>query len=241
LSDLAYTDVRARPLVRVLEPECMDDDQEARDYDQIDNAAVNAAFADDLLAFAPDAGRCFDMGTGTALIPIELCRRRPMMEVVAIDMSDAMLRIAARNVAAAGLGDRVALENRDGKHTGLAAAAFDVATSNSIIHHIPTPADAFAEMVRLVRPGGAIFVRDLMRPSSDARVRELVARHAAPPPDARGDRLAMYERQRTLFDASLRAALTVDEVRAIVRPLGVPATAVAATSDRHWTLRHHVV
>jgi hypothetical protein len=46
----------------------------------------------------------------------------------------------------------------------------------------------------------------------------------------------MHERQRALFDASLRAALTVDEVRALVGPLGIAPAAVQATSDRHWTL-----
>ncbi len=224
------------PLTRVLEPECMDDAQEAADYDQIDNAAVNATFATDLLELAPDPQRCFDMGTGTALIPIQLCKRRPTVAVVAIDMSDSMLRIAARNVAAAGLGDRIALDNRDGKHTGYPAAAFDVAMSNSIIHHIPDAAQAFAEMLRLVRPGGAIFVRDLLRPETDPQVRALVELHATPPADARGELRAMYERQQRLFDASVRAALTVDEVRAIVGPLGIPADRIQQTSDRHWTL-----
>jgi hypothetical protein len=47
---------------------------------------------------------------------------------------------------------------------------------------------------------------------------------------------AMHERQRDLFEASLRAALTADEVRRLVADLGVPPSAVRTTSDRHWTL-----
>jgi hypothetical protein len=39
-----------------------------------------------------------------------------------------------------------------------------------------------------------------------------------------------------LFEASLRAALTLDEVRAMVLPLGIPESAVQRTSDRHFTL-----
>jgi hypothetical protein len=38
-----------------------------------------------------------------------------------------------------------------------------------------------------------------------------------------------------MFDASLRAALTLDEVREIVRELGGLPDAVTQTSDRHWT------
>jgi hypothetical protein len=78
-------------------------------------------------------------------------------------------------------------------------------------------------------------VRDLERPQSEARVAELVAKHApvpAAPPEVR----AMHARQRGLFEASLRAALTADEVRAAVEPLGIAGDAVRTTSDRHWTL-----
>lgn len=231
---------RERALTRVLEPECMDDEQEALDYDQIDNAQVNTAFVEELLAFADDGRHFFDMGTGTALIPIELCQRLRTADVLAIDMSNSMLRIAARNVMAAGLAERITLENRDGKDTGYPAATFDVAISNSIIHHIPDPRCAFIEMLRVVRSGGTLFVRDLLRPESERQLLELVTRQAEPPAEAKGSLREMYERQRDLFHASLGAALTVAEVRAIVAPLGVPANSVQQTSDRHWTLRHRV-
>jgi len=33
----------------------------------------------------------------------------------------------------------------------------------------------------------------------------------------------------------LRAALTVEEVQALIEPLGFDASTVQATSDRHWT------
>jgi hypothetical protein len=46
----------------------------------------------------------------------------------------------------------------------------------------------------------------------------------------------MHQRQRALFEASLLAALTADEVRGMVAPLGIPGDAVRSTSDRHWTL-----
>jgi hypothetical protein len=50
--------------------------------------------------------------------------------------------------------------------------------------------------------------------------------------------IAMHDRQRELFRASLHAALTLEEVRAMVAPLGIPNDAVRMTSDRHWTIRH---
>jgi ubiquinone/menaquinone biosynthesis C-methylase UbiE len=225
-------------LARELEPEVMDTPEEARDYDAMDHAEVNARFCDDLLAASATRSRSMlDVGTGTALIPIEICRRDPKISVCAIDLAENMLALARRNVERAGFVDRIRLERRDAKATGWPDGAFDAVVSNSIVHHIPQPADALREMWRLVATGGVIFVRDLARPDSEAGLRELVAKHA--PVAAEGDPAATARslRQRKLFGASLRAALTVDEVADLVVLLGTPRNAVRRTSDRHWTLR----
>ena len=64
-------------LPRVLETEAMDTPAEAADYDAMDHREVNRAFVIDFLAAGPPPGEILDLGTGTAQIPIELCRRRP--------------------------------------------------------------------------------------------------------------------------------------------------------------------
>jgi ubiquinone/menaquinone biosynthesis C-methylase UbiE len=216
-------------LPRVLEPEVMDSDEEARDYDRMDHAAVNARFVADLLAEGPlDASRqgpVLDLGTGTAQIPIELCRADPAAKCVAVDLAESMLALARKNVAAAGFADRIEVKRADGKRLPFADDAFFAVMSNSIVHHIPNPADTFAEALRVTRREGRLFFRDLLRPESDAEVERLVALHAA----------GANDRQRFLFDASLRAALTLDEVRAIVDALGLCPNCVVQTSDRHWT------
>jgi 2-polyprenyl-3-methyl-5-hydroxy-6-metoxy-1,4-benzoquinol methylase len=126
---------------------------------------------------------------------------------------------------------------QDAKATPWSDGAFDAVMSNSIVHHIPEPQRVLAEVWRLVRSGGLLFVRDLERPDDSRRVAELTDAYAAIP-DGPPDVRAMHERQRTLFEASLLAALTCDEVRAMVAPLGIPVDAVRTTSDRHWTLAH---
>ena len=102
---------------------------------------------------------------------------------------------------------------------------FDCVMSNSIIHHIPEPLAVLAESIRVTRPGGLLFFRDLLRPESGEEVAHLVSTYA-------GDE---NEHQRQMFDDSLRAALSLSEVRAMVSSLGFEAETVQATSDRHWT------
>ncbi len=218
-------------LVRVLEPEVMDSTDEARDYDAMDHGEVNRRFVDDLLAAqgrwgVPLNARVLDLGTGTAQIPVELCLQNPLASVVAIDLAESMLQLAAENVERRGLSARITLQQVDAKGLPFADGQFAVVMSNSIVHHIPEPRSALAEAVRVLqKTGGLVFVRDLARPADDAQVCKLVETYAA----------GCNEHQRSLFDASLRAALSVEEIRALVSSLGFDPAGVKATSDRHWT------
>jgi SAM-dependent methyltransferase len=225
-------------LPRTLEPEVMDTEEEARDYDSMDHSEVNARFCDDFLAQDPPLGSVLDVGTGTALIPIELCRRKVGVSVYAIDLASSMLASARRNLERAGLVERVHLEKCDAKSTRLGDGAFDAVISNSLVHHVPDAARALREMHRLVRPGGVLFIRDLARPENVDQVRRIVDRYAPLGDAADSVGGAMIERQRKLFEASLHAALTPDEVLECVVALGVSRDAVRLTSDRHWTLSH---
>jgi ubiquinone/menaquinone biosynthesis C-methylase UbiE len=223
-------------LPRTLEPEVMDTEEEARDYDAMDHAAVNGRFVDDLLAARPEVAEVLDVGTGTARIPIALCERAPKAKVVAIDLADQMLAVARENVGKAKLGDRIALEKRDAKSAGWPDGRFDVTMSNTILHHIPDPSDLLREMWRLTARGGLMFVRDLVRPRSASEVSALVAKYAGEAASGDPKVVAAHARQKALFAASLGAGLTVEEVRERVRALGIPTNAVTMTSDRHWTL-----
>lgn len=213
-------------LRRQLEPEVMDDEGEALSYDAMGHDAVNERFVRDFLALGPDLGDTLDVGTGTARIPIELLRQAPHARVLGVDLARSMLDVGRRNVEQAGLSASISLEQVDAKGMPFAAGRFRAVMSNSIIHHIPEPARSFVEMLRVLAPGGTLFVRDLARPDDDDAVARLVGLYTA----------GETAEQRGLFEASLRAALTVDELRALLAPLGLPASCVSMTSDRHWTV-----
>lgn len=216
---------------RILEPEVMDTEQEAVDYDVMDHAEVNRRFVAEFLKFAKRHATCplqtlLDVGTGTAQIPIEFCRQHSSSQIVAIDLSREMLKLGENNVAKAGLAERIRLEFIDAKQMPYQDHQFDVVLSNSIIHHIPEPSQVFGEMKRVLRPGGLLFVRDLMRPVDQPTLDDLVQTYA-------GQENA---HQQKMFRDSLHAALTVDEVQAILQVHQLPPDWVQATSDRHWTI-----
>lgn len=213
------------PLPRVLEPEVMESVEEALSYDAMDHEEVNRAFVADLVAEHHVAGEVLDLGTGTARIPIEFCRQVEGVRIVAVDLAESMLDLARKNIEIAGYRDRIVLQRVDAKRLPYEAGRFNAVISNSIVHHLPRPLSALAEAVRVAAPGGALFFRDLCRPDSDARLAELVRMYAG------GE---SYHAQQ-MFEASLHAALDLEEIRELVGQLGFDPATVTATSDRHWT------
>lgn len=234
-------------LERTLEPEVMDSALDALEYNRMDHSAVNEIFVDDFASFMESQGKrlrvasdplfddledhpdviagLLDVGTGTAQIPIELCKRNPEVRIMAIDLAASMLDLAIQNIDIAGFRNQIQLGQVDAKDSGYEDEMFDAVISNSIIHHIADPATTISEMIRTTRVGGVIFVRDLMRPKAAETVDSLVATYAGDESD--------YSRR--LFCDSLHASLTISEMRDMVSQFGFPADSVNATSDRHWT------
>jgi len=216
---------------RILEPEVMDSAEEAEEYDRIDHSTVNERFVADFLAAIQGRARndrrlVVDVGTGTARVPMVLCETWRDCVVSAVDMAAEMLRVGVTNVGRARLESRVLCVQADARRLPLADAVAPFVVSNSLIHHIPDPLPVLREMCRVAAAGATVFVRDLFRPETDADVERLVTTYAA------------YETpaQRALFAASLRAALTLDEVRVMVERLPLTDVFLARSSDRHWTL-----
>ena len=149
--------------------------------------------------------------------------------MLGIDLASQMLATAGRNIEEAGFAGRIRLVRGDAKRMAASDASFEAVVSNTIVHHIADPAPALAEMVRLVEPGGTLLVRDLARPADRTELARLVALYAG----------SEAEAARDLFAASLHAALTLGEVRALIGALGLPGAEVSMTSDRHWTWAWH--
>ena len=212
-------------LQRVLEPEVMDTVEEAVDYNAMDHSEVNRVFVDDLRQAGFQAGEALDLGTGTALIPIELCQRFSNCHVRAVDAAEQMLKLAQQNIEAAGFEGRIGVERLDAKALPYESETFDAVISNSIIHHIPEPLDCLREAVRVTKRGGLLFFRDLLRPNTQSELEQLVQTYT-------GHEGAHAQQ---LFAESLHAALSLSEIRAFVSSLGFDPNSVQQTTDRHWT------
>ncbi len=216
---------------RVTEPEVMDSPQEAIEYDAMDFTEVNTAFSDRAVALGPPSGLILDAGTGTARIPIMMCQQRPQWRVIGIDLAPSMLELGQKNVEQSGLQQQIKLELVDAKRLPYPDAHFDMVVSNSIVHHLPDPLPFLQELKRVLKPNGAIFLRDLLRPASKEIVDDIVERVAAD----------CNDHQQQLFRDSLHAAFTLDEVNQLMQQAALEGIKVYQSSDRHWTAERAII
>jgi ubiquinone/menaquinone biosynthesis C-methylase UbiE len=209
---------------RTPEPELMDDPAQAAAYAAADFSAAHDLFVERFQTAFPDfTGRVLDLGCGPCDVTRRFARAHPDCTILAVDGAQAMLDLAAPANASAGLAARITLQHVRLPCGELPGAPFDAIISNSLLHHLHDPAGLWGSLYRLARPGAALFVMDLMRPSSPQAAQALVARYAAEAP-------AILQCD---FYNSLCAAFTADEVGTQLAAHGLGHCAVVMVSDRH--------
>ena len=97
-----------------------------------------------------------DVATGTGRLPLALLRERFRGRIVGVDLSRGMLRHAWRNLAA--YRDQVSLLWDDASRLPFSDGTFDAVTCLESLEFMPHPREVLAEMVRVLAPGGVLFV-----------------------------------------------------------------------------------
>jgi SAM-dependent methyltransferase len=222
---VAYFIVHA--MQRVLEPEIMDSEAEVLAYANADFSDSNQWYVERLVQEFPDQLRnAVDLGCGPADVPIRLARAVKHSHITAVDGSAQMLSVGRRAIEAAALQNRIALHLGRLPGLSLPERHFDVVLSKDMLHHLPDPSVLWREAQRLVKPGGAVFVMDLIRPDSPAQARAIVERVS-------GNESRILQED---FYNSLCAAFTLAEVREQIRSAGLPL-AVEQATERHMQIK----
>lgn len=103
-------------------------------------------------AGAAPGERLLEVGCGTGSLTFTLARTIAFAELTAIDYADVYVA-AAR---AQNQDPRIRIEHGDAAALGFLDAHFDRALSLLVLHFVPDPAGAVAEMRRVTRPGGVV-------------------------------------------------------------------------------------
>lgn len=104
--------------------------------------------------------RLLDVGCGPGSITLGLAERLAPGEVVGLDLSAETLAAARQDAVTRGISN---LRYEEGSVYALpfSDASFDAVFAHQVLQHLQEPGTAIAEMLRVLRPGGFVAVRDV--------------------------------------------------------------------------------
>jgi tRNA (cmo5U34)-methyltransferase len=144
------------------------------------SATVDAPLALALVAQAaaattPKARHVLDVGCGAGNYTLKLLESLPNIDATLIDLSQPMLNRAKERVKQATTGRIKAIQG-DIRDVELPEGEFDIVLAAAVLHHLRTDQewrDVFTAFHRALRPGGSVWVFDLVESSIPA-VQELM-------------------------------------------------------------------
>ena len=212
---------------RTPEPELMTDAEQVAAYAGADFEAPHSRYVELLrerLPRLPRAGTAVDIGSGPGDITCRLARALPQWQLLGLDGSEPMLEYAREAARRMGLESRVQFHLCRLPSASAPEVGYDLLCSNSLLHHLAEPMHLWQAVLRWSKPESAVFVMDLMRPSSEAAARQLVEEYSSNEPEV----------LRRDFYNSLLAAYRPDEIREQLDRAGLNRLRVEVVSDRHW-------
>lgn len=123
------------------------------------------------------SGRVLDVGTGPGYLPIEIVKVTNEVEVVGIDVSKDMIRIAEKNAQRAGVEDRVRFEVVDAKQMHYEDSSFDLVVSTGSFHHWKKPIQVLNEIYRVLKPHCYALIYELRKDPSKEDLEKLKERY----------------------------------------------------------------
>jgi len=116
-----------------------------------------------MAAFADRDWTVGDLGCGTGQVSASIA---PFVSrVIAVDASPAMLQAAKKRLQHAG---NIDLRRGELEALPIDDAMLDAATLMLVLHHVPEPERALAEVARVLKPGGRLVIVDMLPHDRDA-------------------------------------------------------------------------
>ncbi len=107
--------------------------------------------------------RILDVGCGFGATALVLAQAFSDSEIIGIDLSDPLLRVAKQAAEAANMGSRVRFEKADVQQMPIDDNSCDVVINVNMVHLVEDPIRMLNEIERVLAPEGHLFIADLRR------------------------------------------------------------------------------
>ena len=148
------------------------------------SSTVDAPLALELITSAaaatnPDATHFLDVGCGAGNYSLKLLEKLPNLNATLIDLSQPMLDRAKERVQAVTNG-RIHTHQSDIRELELGESQFDIIMAAAVLHHLREEAEwtaVFQKLYRALKPGGSIWISDLVTHTAEAIEQMMVERY----------------------------------------------------------------
>ena len=107
-----------------------------------------------------------DVATGTADMPLLLYKMLQTKQITGIDISEGMLELGRKKIAAQGLQNVIALQTGDSEAINFGDATFDAVTVSFGVRNFAHLTKGLAEMHRVLRPQGKAVILEFSQPKN---------------------------------------------------------------------------
>lgn len=208
---------------RIPENEIMESKIQAEAYAAADFSEANNIFITNFnkSSTIEQKHHILDVGCGDGEIPIMIAKENSC-KITAIDGSSEMLnqfriKLKAHNISTIECINSIFNKDLFSQHS------FDYIISNSVLHHVSNPHTFWDSLIHLTKTNGKIFVMDLLRPSTKKQMDDIVIKYGG------SNNILLQD-----FSNSLRAAYTINEVKAHLMKYENISFNINNVSDRHF-------
>lgn len=212
---------------RILEPEIMEDVEQAKAYDAADFSRAHDRRVEVFSELAPPQainGLVLDLGCGSGDLDFRLLSELPSISLIGIDGSREMIKLAMSSVAQRpDFQERATFIESYIPSEKLPRGPYVTIMSNSFLHHLHNPQVLWDTIKQLATSDTFIFVSDLRRPETLVEAATIMENLAGSEPEVL---------KRDFFN-SLCAAFEVSEVDAQIRTAGLAGLEARPLDDIH--------
>src|SRR5215813_6155966 len=186
---------------------------------------IEDEFVQRALGLGVEGGMILDVGTRVGLIPLKILWQNDSFYAIGMDRSSAMIDRARETASAWKLEERAFFQVGDARKMRLKTAYFDLVISDSTLHVFDDPLSVLREINRVLKPKGALLIRELRRPSR-LQMQRQITQHSA--------RYGSQMRQH--IEIALRAAFTRAEFEQLVQASGLERIRISEPDEHHFIL-----